>query len=454
MKSIYSLVLILSFTVFSACDDQLNLEPISAIGENGFYTTTDEVEAGVIAIYDGLQSVFLREFALTEMRSDNTETKTSEGDWAQFESYTVKPTNLALSEYWTYNYNVIFRANKVLQSLEAVSSESLQAQFSGEARFLRALANFNLVRAYGGVPIVDKVIIQSDKDYFVRASVNEVYSFIVSDLEEAISQLPERSAVVEGRATKGAAQSLLAKVQLTLGDYTSAESLLESVMSSGNYALEEQYSDVFYNERNSEIIFAVQYLNDNFNESQDFTFEMTAGGQASGLNYITGDFAGVVTPEDTARSSVLFRQDNKNEVGKFITTSNDARLAGNDWIVLRYADVLLMHAEAIMAGAESTNSLDAISSYNKVRERAGLSLLLTDGSATLSQQMLLDERRVELAFENHRLYDLIRFGVAEEVLGDFASRNGYAFSGTDLLLPIPQREYDTSDGLLEQNPGY
>ncbi|MEL6627752.1 MAG: RagB/SusD family nutrient uptake outer membrane protein, partial [Bacteroidota bacterium] len=118
------------------------------------------------------------------------------------------------------------------------------------------------------------------------------------------------------------------------------------------------------------------------------------------------------------------------------------------------ADVYLMHAEAILGASLSTNNLSAIRSYNAVRTRVGLSTLAEDGSAELTRDMLLLERRMELAFENHRLYDLIRFGVAQEVLSAFAAATNESFQATDLLLPIPQGEINVSDGLLKQNPGY
>ena len=130
-------------------------------------------------------------------------------------------------------------------------------------------------------------------------------------------------------------------------------------------------------------------------------------------------------------------------------TSGDPTLAGNDWIVLRYADVLLMRVEATMAGGAATSGTDALESFNEVRVRAGL-----DEVSNITKEDLLNERRVELAFENQRLFDLIRMGVANEVLGQFASDNGFQFSTTDLLLPMPQSEVGLSGGLLQQNPGY
>ncbi len=450
MKINYRILgLILAVVGFSSCKDFLDLAPISQIGDNEFYSNTEEVEAGVIAIYDGLQQGVLREFALTEMRSDNTRTKSSEGEWAQFETLDVQATNGVVANYWSTWYNVIFRANTVLQHLDAVDDATLKAQFEGEAKFARALAHFKLVRLFGDIPLVDRVVYIEDEEYYSRKPSDQVYAFIIQDLEDAISKLPTRSGIAEGRATKGAAQSLLAKVHLTLGNYSEARTLLEAVMNSGDYALVPNYRDVFYDELNEEIIFAIQYIEDNAEESQDFSLEFTALGRASGLNYITDNFKNSVDPADSIRAAVLYNPDNPAEVGKFIASSSDATLAGNDWIVLRYADVLLMHAEAILAGKESTNDAAALASFNAVRARAGLPEV-----TELTKDMLLHERRVELAFENQRWFDLIRFGVAEQVLSAFAAEEGFTFQSTDLLLPIPQREINVSKGLLTQNPGY
>ncbi len=450
MKNKYIYILLSCSILFLfSCEESLELDPISEIGDSGFYTNTAEVASAVVAIYDGLQAVPLREFALTEMRSDNTETKSSEGDWAQFESFDMQATNQAIGQYWTANYNVIFRANKVLENLDVVDDGSKQ-QFEGEARFARALAHFNLVRAYGDVPIVDRVIIQTDTDYFSRDPVSQVLSVIESDLTAAASLLSSGGSVY--KASSGAAKALLAKVKLTSGDYGGAQSLCEEIINSGTYSLQENYGDVFYNEGNAEIIFAIGYLDDDVNESQDFSYEMTALGSVSGLNFITKDFTASVSADDATRSAVLFSSNDPRETGKFITASSDNQLAGNDWIVIRYADVLLMRAEAVMAGGQTTTNSTAIGAFNEIRTRAGLSTLGEGEELTL--QMLSDERRIELAFENHRLYDLVRMGLAQTVLGAFASSEGYTFEPTDLLLPIPQAEINVSQGLLTQNPGY
>lgn len=153
------------------------------------------------------------------------------------------------------------------------------------------------------------------------------------------------------------------------------------------------------------------------------------------------------------------------EVAKFLPEGTDISVfpptygqspgnAGNDVIVLRYADVLLMHAEAILAGGEQTSDGSAIESYMKVRERAGFDPV-DDRPNALTKEALLVERRVELAFENQRFYDLMRFGVADAVLSAHAAENGYTdYNARKLLLPIPAREINLSGGLLTQNPGY
>ena len=450
----YLIIPIALITLTIGCDDLLNLAPKSEVGANGFYKNADEVESAVVAIYDGLQAIPEREFALTEMRSDNTKTKSSEGQFAQFERFEVEPTNGIVANHWAFNYNVIFRSNTVLENLDVVINTSRKNQFEGEAKFNRALGHFNLVRAFGDVPLVDRVIGPTDTDYFVRINSDIVYDAIVSDLEDAVTLLPGKSDMDFGRATSGAAKALLAKVYLHTGDYASAETLLEDLINGTEYGLEPDYRDVFYNEGNDEIIFAIPYINDDEQESQDFSFEMTAGGVRSGLNYLTNDFIQAIDPNDTERTPVLRSQTNDVEVGKFITSSSNVRFGGNDWIVLRLADVYLMHAEAIMAGASSTQNISAIQSYNAIRNRVGMSTLAEDGSATLTLEELMHERRIELAFENHRLYDLVRTGLAIQELSDFASALSYPFTSNDLLLPIPQSERNVSEGLLTQNPGY
>ncbi len=467
-------LLVLLVTVFSCEKDFLSPELESLVNAEIYYTTEAQLETAAINMYDGIQGVnstsandyhsIQVEFYLTEMRSDNTRTKASEGEAAQFENYTISPNNGIVADYYRSFYNVIFRANVVLENL-AVASDANRAKFEAEAKFVRAYAYFNLVRLYGDIPLVDRVIGNSDTEIsFTRVASTEVYALIIDDLLTAIDGLDN---TFRTRASKAAAQALLAKVYLTQGtNYLDAQILCEAVMGSG-FSLETNFEDVFYNEQNNEVIFAIGY-NPAGVDSQNFSAEwLNAVGRTSGVNYVTNDAKAALDAIGGNRGlDVSYRVDisqpTQNQVRKYIPNGevdayagddfliSDPTLAGNDWIVLRYADVLLMHVEAIMAGGNSTAVPAALNSFQLVRNRASLTTLVTN----ITKQELLDERRVELAFENHRLFDLVRFGEAQNVLSAFSTANGYNYTATDLLLPIPQREINLSNGVLTQNPGY
>lgn len=451
-KYIFKIFLFGTIILLVSCEDFLNLAPESEISSSTFYRNDKEVESGVIAIYDGMQNYIQTEWPIAEMRSDNTHTRAqrSEGEWREFETMNVQVINSTVSKYWLDNYNVIFRANTVLANLDNMTTESLRVQFEGEAKFARALSHFNLVRAFGDVPIIDKVIKYTDTEYFGRDSQSEVYSLIVSDLTTAVANLPTRAGIAFGRATKGAAQAILAKVYLTLKDYSNAKTLLDGIISSGDYTLLPKYADIFYKEKNNEIIFGVQYIQDDTKDSQNFSYQWTE----NGLNYPTTDLMSKVAPTDLRKPTLFFWNPLAGatgdwENGKF-RPATLSQTQGNDWIVTRYADVLLMHAEAIMGSNSSTTDVTALSSFNAVRTRAGIPSV-----TTLTKDLLLQERRIELCFENNRLYDLIRFGTAETVMSAFSltTEPGFTFESTALLLPIPQRERNIYKE-LEQNTGY
>ncbi|QHI35662.1 hypothetical protein IMCC3317_10080 [Kordia antarctica] len=466
-------LLVLLVTVFSCEKDYLSPELESLVNAETYYANEAQLETALINMYDGIQGVnstssndyhsLQVEFYLTEMRSDNTRTKSSEGEAAQFESYNITTTNGIVADYYRSFYNVIFRANIVLDNI-AVVSEANRPKFEAEAKFVRAYAYFNLVRLYGDIPLVDRVIGINDTDIsFTRVATNDIYALIVADLQTAVAGLDN---TYKTRASKAAAQGLLAKVYLTQGtNYLEAQTLCEAVMNSG-FALEPNFKDVFYDELNNEIIFGIGYFPDTA-DSQNFSAEwLNAVGRTSGVNYTTADVRTALDAIGGDRTMFSYRVDTEQptqfQVVKYLPdgdvslginpTSSDPTKAGNDWIVLRYSDVLLMHVEAIMAGGNETSVQAARDSFNEVRARANMPLV--NAPDAITKQELLDERRVELAFENHRLFDLIRFNEAQNVLSTFSTVNGYNYTATDLLLPIPQREINLSNGLLTQNPGY
>ena len=476
MKNLKYIKFVVLVLVLSSCEDFLEPSPTSVISSEDFYQNEQQLLEGVINMYDGLQGVndtsnntnhaTQVEFYVTEMRSDNTRTKSGEGEAAQFDDFAIQPTNSFIADYYRSFFNVIFRANTVLANLD-VASAATRDKIEAEAKFVRAHAYFNMVRLYGDLPLVDRLVTAADGTdiFYDRRPTSEIYDLIESDLMSAVNNLDNSGS--RNRASKAAAQALLAKVYLTQNaNYLEAQILLEDVMTSG-YMLEPNFSDVFFNEANSEVIFSIGYTSGISTDSQNFSAEWLNGvGRTVGVNYATQDAVAALTANvDDVRAAVAFREDplqpTQNQVTKYLpdgadggddgkTFSFDARLAGNDWIVVRYADVLLMHVEAILAGGQDTSVPAALNSFQLVRDRAGL----TDPITNITKDDLLAERRLELAFENQRLFDLIRFNKAQEVLSAFASQNGTNFSTTDLLLPIPQREIGLSGGLLQQNPGY
>ncbi len=476
-------ILIIAMSLLSCSEnDFLNPLPESAIVTDAFFKTDADVLAGVMGIYDAVQGVnentntslvssnrgIQFEYMLSEMRSDNTRTKTLEGSKADFHRYIVDANNVQSEDYYASMYDIIFRANNVMNFID-VADAANQPRYMGEAKFLRAFAYFKLVRLYGAVPLVTSVVGPLENELlFSRVSEAQIYEQIVSDLTDAIGSLDN---TFKSRASQAAAQGLLAKVYLSqpTPNHGGAKQLCEDIVNGGEYSLEPDFYDVFYSELNNEILFAVQYETGNTLESQSFSSEFTAEfrqGREDGHNILNENLIADFAAYGGNRTSVSYVTfGTSNEVTKFLPDGSDVtttpptygsspRDAGNDWIVLRYADVLLMHAEAIMAGASETTNSAAIDSYMAVRERAGFDPV-ADRPSVLTKENLLVERRVELAFENQRFYDLLRFGVADAVLGAHATEMGYTgYNARKLLLPIPAREINLSAGLLEQNPGY
>lgn len=468
--------------IVSSCDvdEFLNPEPESLVTNSSFFSNDEEVEQGILGVYDAVQGIpeettssVIRtnkgvqfEYLLTEHRSDNTRAATIEGSKADFHRYIVEATNAESMDYYQSMYEIIFKANNILQYV-GVANEANQASFTGELRFLRAYAYFNLVRLYGDVPFTLSVVSPEETNVlYTRVASADIYSAIVEDLEFAAENMG--AATTKNRASKPAAQALLAKVYLSLDtpNYTGAQAMCEAVINSGAYILEDDYNDIFYDETgNDEVIFSIGYISGLDGDSQGFSSEFDSQvGRQDGLNIPNNNLVNAFTGDAApVRSEFSYRVSLNNlnlyEVGKYFPDGiSDGdfeaiipRKAGNDWIVLRYADVLLLHVEAIMAGANTTSDGSALASFNAVRARA---VGAEDNSALITQDDLILERRLELAFENQRFFDLQRFGIAAEVLQSHADEMGYTFSTTDLLLPIPQSEINLSKGLLSQNPGY
>ncbi|WP_350291498.1 RagB/SusD family nutrient uptake outer membrane protein [uncultured Croceitalea sp.] len=482
MKYIKYLVFtVTAFLMSCTADEFLNPIPDTVVVEESFFQTDADVEASVLGIYDALQGVnensgtnignFNRgvqfEHLLTEHRTDNTRNATLEGSKSDFHRYVVDANNVESEDYYASMYEAIFRANNTLRFID-IADESNRARYTAEAKFLRAYAYFKLVRLFSDVPLVTAVAGPEDNEtLFTRIPEEQIYAQIVEDLQEAISVLDN---TYKARASRAAAQGILAKVYMTQPNpnYSGAEQLCEAIISSGEFALENNFTDVFYNELNDEIIFAIQYQFGNTLESQSFSSEFTSfsrQGREDGQNIVNDNLVADFSAFGGVRGGQSFiNLGSSIEVIKFLPEGSDitvspptygenARNAGNDYIALRYADVLLMHVEATIGSGTSTSDIGAIQSFQQIRDRA-FPATAPNAISSISKNELLTERRVELAFENQRWFDLLRFGVANDVLSAHAVEMGYVYSPRDLLLPIPAREINLSDGLLTQNPGY
>lgn len=482
MKNIKSILIILVSLVASCDTDEfLNPLPDTVVVEESFFQTDSDVETGIIGIYDALQGVNENtttnigtvnrgvqfEHLLTEHRTDNTRNATLEGSKSDFHRYLVDANNVESEDYYASMYEVIFRANNIFKFLD-VADESNRARYAAEAKFLRAYAYFKLVRLFGDVPLVLEVVGPEDNEaLFTRVPAEQIYTQIEEDLSEAISILDN---TYKSRASRAAAQGILAKVYLSQPNpnYPRALELCEAIINSGEFSLQSNFTDIFYNELNSEIIFAIQYDFGNVLESQSFSSEFTSTvrqGREDGQNIVNDNLVADFAAFGGVRGAQSFiNLGSAIEVIKFLPEGSDvtvspptygdnARNAGNDYIALRYADVLLMHVEAAIGAGTSTTNGAALQSFQMVRDRA-FPETAPNVVSSVTKDELLTERRVELAFENQRWFDLLRFGVANSVLSAHADEMGYFFTGRDLLLPIPAREINISDGLLTQNPGY
>lgn len=436
------LILLLSCV---ACDDELDVEPESFISSDSFYNNEEEVNLAVIAIYNSLYEMLDYEWNVTEIRSDNSFFRpdgTPDSDINRFtlDRFTLTSTNQLSSNYYRACYSTIALANDVLENLDAIDDEDKRNQFEGEARFLRAHAYFNLVRLYGPLIIVNRSITGEEALQLDRSPENEVYDFIINDFQIAKTSLPESyESAQEGRATKWAAQGLLAKVYLTLQDYASAQTELEEIIQEGPFNLIASYASIFDvdNEYSNEIIFAVRYQSGGLGIGAPFanyfaplqTGDLIVKGNGRSYNAPTNSISDAYFAngerKEPSMADFWINANGEEEYDKYIKKYNSEfniyNDAGNDWPILRYADVVLMMSEVAL---ETQGIPQSITYLNQVRERAGVEPYdAVDISTNFEMKLAIEEeRRVEFAFENQRWFDLVRTDRAVTVINQhFAS---------------------------------
>ncbi len=487
MNNIYKIsAIIVSVAILVSCsNDFLNLSPKTQLSVEVFFKTPDDFKSALNGTYSVLQESNLygsNWYVFSEIPSDNTSNQLSGSvsDQDEFDKYYIRTLNPYLAGFWNTSYNGIHRANTIIKEIDAIEMDAnLKQQYKLEAVFLRALMYYNLVRVFGGVPLVLEPITIAESYNLKRAPVVEVYNSIVSDLKQAENLPTSYSGNDIGRVTSGAAKSLLGNVYMTLQDYQKAELILEEVITSGNYALLENtsgslningYASIFdpNNHNHKESIFDVQFKKGGFGEGSGFAnnfapensgTNVVPVGSTGGNNLPGRDMYDAYENQDLRRDFSMAlgyrnaQKENQWVDAMHITKYKDVPYqnydSNNNWPVIRYSDVLLMCAEALN---ENGNTAKACNYLNMVRRRGfGYQTNATSpydvntADKAAFRLIVEHERRVELAFEGHRWFDLIRTGRAVEVMRS----KGYKLNASNLVSPIPQEQIDLNKNLTQ-----
>ena len=481
------LTVFLALFIVNGCDEEdFELTNPSGLSPETYFRTEAQVQSAVNAVYANLQTIGLYTrtyfFAMDLMSREALGNPQLEADKRVYLEWSFDASHPPISWYWDANYRGINKANFVISNAERIYaipspllSEEKKDKFIGEAKFMRALYYFMLVTRFGDVPLITTV--PESGEGFPRAPKEEVYDQIEADLIDATQLLLPEEATEDGRASRGAAWALLGKAYLYQEEYQEALDAFKEIY--GEYSLEEDYFANFREEDEfgEESIFEVSFDDElgnsavwNSNASGEGANEVTFRGQEYGFNdwfnaypsddlldeyeegdirfdetfYVVGDtFAGGVI-----EALPLDRRAAWRKYQNYYKDVNEDQASGINFKIIRYADVLLMMAEAANAlGMQQ----EAIGYINQVRERAELEPLPMDLSQEEVFDAIVHERYVELAGEQVRFNDLVRWGLAADYLGEYGFQEGI-----NEIWPIPNDEIVANDAIdpEDQNPGY
>lgn len=478
---------------FAGCDDFIAPNPTDVLAPENFYASRADAISAVNSVYSQTQWVYFYYWYQSDVASDDILASANFGpDGHQLASYTFDPTLWSINEVWLNGYVTINRANIVLDRVPPIVMDITERnRVLGEAHYLRALMYWELVRMFGDVPLLEHEAKSVADARIPRAPAAQIYSLIVSDLQTAIKDLPASYSGPDlGRATSGAATALLAKVYLNQKDYTNAAKYAGQVMSSGQYALNANWLDNFRiaSEFTSpESIFEINYgapeQTAGVVGSVQTLFSLPSGfpgGDAYGLMQVSPELIALYAANDQRGNGATYMSSPYTDASgrtatwgvpngaafhKWLdeTDSKDMTARSwsqmpNNWIIQRYADVLLIYAEAVNAGGTATNG-SAEAALNQVRSRAGIPTVSGLSSAALTDSIRVERRR-EFAFEGQRWFDLSRWGILDAVIRAKTTMMQTLQPGeTEIhgvpsnLFPIPDGQIN-SNGLLTQNPGW
>ena len=442
----------------AACHKFLEVVPATALSSATFFTKESDFQQAVNGAYVPLRQIVNSAVELAEMHSDNlyyyrnilfgaTEQQENISDFSVPTANGIT-TNGYVTNQYRLDYQIIARTNQILSSIDKIEfgSDSSKNNVKGQALFLRAYAYFELFRYFGKVPLHLTPVTNRAEAALPLSSVDSVYFQIIKDAGEAATLLLPKSKQEPGRATSGAAKTLLANVYVVQKKWADAETVLKDIVTSNEYSLMPDYNDAFSgtnsNKNNAESVFEVQFqegsagyggsLIYNFLPRPATAAEIAPITGTSNPQGLSGEGNNAPTPDiiaayeagdkrkDASIAYVTLSQSLREDkvypyVKKFAKPHSFHGTTGNNWPVYRYSEVLLFLAEALY---EQGKTADAAVYLNQVRARAGLAA----SAAPDMREAIYQERRVELAFENKRWFDLVRTGKAVEVITAYGNR--------------------------------
>lgn len=482
----FSLLALLAMPVLNSCNDDefLNRKPLGTATEGDLKAGGFEEKAfglyGKIRTQSGVTN--WDRYWFQSIRSDDAQKGSTTNDAATrgniMDKFQYSTTEFV--DYWNGHYSLIFACNDLIVEIEESGLTDEGSMINkAEAMAIRAFAYFDLRRDYGEVPIIlNKIVVPSD-GVKAKSSVTDLDAQIISDLEFAVNNLPDSWPAYPGRATKGFANALLAKLYLYQGNWAKSLEKSELVINSGKYMLDNSYVTLFSEagDNSKESIFEVQFVriagvnySNNYWESQGVRGSSTWD-LGWGFNVPTQNLVDAYETGDPRKDATILYSGQNDGFGltvpaspplaqpywnkKAYTTPSIRQNYGenkNHWKnikIIRYADVILMAAEAANESGNATKASDYLEMI-RARARGANNVLpkVTDLTQAGLRAAIKHERRIELAMENERFYDLVRWGDAPAVLG------GLGYLAKNQYYPIPQTAIDQSGGILKQNPNY
>jgi len=511
MKAKKTIFLAIS-VLLSACSDFLDKNPLVESSAETYYSNVNEANDAIIGCYSvtQLETFQLGPFMIIgddcsddcDLGNENSEAFSWLGSTAQaILSFDTQPNNWVSNDLWNQGFSGINRTTQVIERIRENEEipEAKRNQFMGEAYYLRAFFYFFLTRQYGRMPVIDHILTY-DEYYMSRATLEETWNHIENDLKKAAGLLPEKdqyAAQDMGRATKGAANTLLGKAYIYQGKFQEAYDALIKVVNSGQYGLESNYADVFTleHENGIESIYEIQHSTSgtgwsDSNEGSILSFyehdadpdDPVKWHNGWSMHCPTWDLANAFEPGDPRKAAtIIFEGDDfdgrihKNAASStglqpkkwYIPYEQRSQIDQSDCpkniIFSRYADVLLYLAEAANELGKTSEALDFL---ERVRSRARSNAedpdvlpKVTETGKDALRDLIWHERRVELACEGQRFWDLLRQGRAGKIMKAYSTKynslKGRNFvEGKSELQPIPLAQVTVSNGTMEQNPGY